>query len=151
MTEMSPSPRLSDDAEEIKTPHAADVIYRRWRRGYIFAMSFFCLTLATAITLKGIDTEVAKIFVRGLVEVLVYLVICYIGAGVLDRSQILSRIGRGFETRRYERTETMQDTPRGYQRRIVEEMPPPHSSPYRRRPDAGAYGPPPPPHQQDER
>lgn len=136
-----------------------DVVYRRWRRGYIFAMSAACLTLSALVAFKGLDTEVAKIFTRGMIEVLVYTVMFYIGAGVIDRSQVLSRIGRGFETRRYERTETFQDTPRGYQRRIVEEEPPhrpPASQPYyqppgmRRRPDQGAYTPPP-LNQQDER
>ena len=47
----------------------------------------------------GYTGEIVERFVSGLLDLVATMAILYLGAGVIDRSQVLSKIGDGFRTR----------------------------------------------------
>lgn len=128
MTETSPP-----TSEQAFCPQRADIVYRRWRRGYVFAITSVSMTLSSFLVFGGFTGTMAELFLKGLIELVSTMAILYVGAGVIDRSQILSKIGDGMKSRRYERTETIVETPpataRARSRTITETTAPAHRPP----------------------
>lgn len=72
----------------------------RWsqlrRAAYIACVTGFCLGMPALLTLLNYESAMAEMLSKtmlGLAELCVYL---YLGAGVLDRSKVLDKIGDGF-------------------------------------------------------
>lgn len=79
--------------------------YSTRRMVYVFATTAFCLIAATALVACGYQGDLVGKFVTGLLDLISTISMLYLGAGVLDRSQILSKVGDGFARRRFIRPE----------------------------------------------
>lgn len=108
----------SDDEQaqepEVQYQREQDSGYSRRRAIYVFGVTVFSLVTAVALVVMGYTGDLATKLVGGLIDLVSTLALLYLGAGVVDRSQILHRLGDSFnrrEDRREERRARDEDPP----------------------------------------
>lgn len=77
----------------------ADRGYSMRRAWYIGITTAFCLISALALTALHYDGAMATQYVTAVLNLAGTICICYLGAGVIDRSEILHKIGDGWHRR----------------------------------------------------
>jgi hypothetical protein len=74
--------------------------YSMRRAIYVGLSTTFALVVPTVLVFMHYDGPLATQLVNGLINLASTICMLYLGAGVIDRSQILHRIGEGFSRRR---------------------------------------------------
>jgi hypothetical protein len=84
------------------SPHviAAERGYVLRRVAYVGLTTFACITVPSVLTFRGYSGPMAETLTKGLLDLAQVLAWLYLGAGVLDRSGVLAKIGEGFQSRR---------------------------------------------------
>lgn len=79
--------------------------YSRRRAWYIGLTTAWCIITPVVFVFTGKTDELAKTVSAALLGLSGTVCVCYIGGGVLDRSQILHKIGDGWARRREDEEE----------------------------------------------
>lgn len=82
------------ECEEYK--RCEDKGYSRRRAWYIGLCTAFSLIVSATLVFLHYDGPMAQQYVTGLLSFAGTICICYLGAGVIDRSEILHKIGDGW-------------------------------------------------------
>ena len=69
------------------------------RAAFVFTSFAFCLGMSSYLVLSDTTGPLATVLVEGLIQLAITLVIFYLGASVVDRSDVLGRMGDGFSRR----------------------------------------------------
>lgn len=78
----------------------ADEPVNRTRRAfYIFAVTAFSLVISSLYVGLGMDSKIVEHFVLGLLDLVEIIAIVYVSAGVIDRSEILKKVGEAMNNR----------------------------------------------------
>lgn len=94
--------RRRDDEPACPPPHviASERGYSLRRLFYVVTTTAACLTIPTVMVFVGASGPMAEAVAKGMLNIAEVNVWLYLGAGVLDRSGILSKIGEGFSGRK---------------------------------------------------
>jgi hypothetical protein len=85
--------------EAVLYARAQDKGYSIRRAFYVGLSTAFCLIVSAVLVFGGYNGPLTEVYVKSLMEFAIYICGFYLGAGVLDRSQILHRIGDGWGRR----------------------------------------------------
>lgn len=69
------------------------------RASYIMGVTAYCVLMPGVFVLMKIDSGLADLVSRSLLSLAELCVMLYLGAGVLDRSKILDKVGEGIANR----------------------------------------------------
>lgn len=73
--------------------------YSKRRAWYIGLVTVWCLVVPVVFVMTGHETELAKMVATSLIGLAGTVCAFYLGAGVLDRSKFLDKMGDGFGNR----------------------------------------------------
>lgn len=93
--------KCDNDNITVNLKENTDEPVNRTRRAYyIFAVTAFCLLSASTFVGMGYESRISEHFALRLIDLVEILSIIYVSAGVLDRSNFLSKIGEAISNRR---------------------------------------------------
>jgi hypothetical protein len=88
---------MTDEQNELvpeeEKPTQNEPVNRNTRRSYVFFLTLFAMSILTGMVIFGSTGAVAIAIANGLINIVELLVMFYVGASVLDRSDMLGKIG----------------------------------------------------------